>query len=71
MVVPNPEGMKKAPAQAHGAQSLEKEQNLHTPARALTVVNHGEPSVGANFFTPTTSGLRSPKGTTASQKMQT
>jgi hypothetical protein len=63
--------MKKAPAQAHGAKSLNKEQNLHTPARAITMVNHGDASVGANFFTPTTSGLRSPKVTTPQGQMQT
>lgn len=56
--------MKKAPARAHGAKSLEKERNLHTPARALELVNHLDASVRRNFFFPTTSGLRLGKATT-------
>ena len=55
--------MKKAPARAHGAKSLKK-RNLHTPARALELVNHLDASVRRNFFVPTTSGLRLGKATT-------
>ena len=62
--------MKKAPARAHGAKSLKK-RNLHTPARALELVNHLDASVGRNFFIPTTSGLRYRKATSPRAEMQT
>jgi hypothetical protein len=48
-------GMKKAPAQAHGAVTSKKTYSY--TCAGLRHGNHLDASVGKNFFSPTTGGL--------------